>query len=72
MKGKLIANFFIQEHFGKFPDDEVLGFDKFYGTLSKWAINQDKLSYEDFAHKEDEEQRGRELEAFKKMTDRMI
>ena len=53
-------------------EEDVLAFEKFYDVLSKWAISQDKLSYEDFATHEDEAAKEEQLEAFKKMTDRIL
>ena len=53
-------------------EDEIISFESFYEHLSKWAISQDVLEYEDFAKNEDEAAREEELEAFKKMTDRIL
>lgn len=40
--------------------------------MSKWAIHQDKMAYEDFAKNEDEIAREEEIQAFKKLTDRIL
>ncbi|CDW81612.1 UNKNOWN [Stylonychia lemnae] len=72
IEGKLVANFQIYENFPHLGDDEVVTFERFYDILSKWAIQQDKMSYEDFATFEDEAAKEEQIEAFKKMTDRIL
>jgi hypothetical protein len=45
MGGTMSENFKVEEHFIGLKDDEVILFDKFYEALSKWAISQDKITY---------------------------
>lgn len=54
MEGKLIKNLSVNEVFSSLSEDESLAFERFYDVLAKWAISQDKMSYEDFAKYEDE------------------
>ena len=72
MEGKLEKNFKTEEQFMNVKEDEVISFEQFYEILGKWAISQDKLSYDDFALHEEENARLEELDAFKKMTDRIL
>ena len=72
MEGKLVNNFKVEEHFAKLSEKEVIPFDQFYAILSKWVVSQDKLTFEDFSKIEEEMQREEEIQAFKKMTDRIL
>eukprot|EP00349_Pseudokeronopsis_sp_Brazil_P002004 CAMPEP_0202962822 /NCGR_PEP_ID=MMETSP1396-20130829/6876_1 /ASSEMBLY_ACC=CAM_ASM_000872 /TAXON_ID= /ORGANISM="Pseudokeronopsis sp., Strain Brazil" /LENGTH=98 /DNA_ID=CAMNT_0049683617 /DNA_START=435 /DNA_END=731 /DNA_ORIENTATION=- len=62
----------VSEFYPQLGEEEVVTFESFYGHLSKWAVHQDSLNYDDFAKNEDEMAREEELEAFKKMTDRIL
>lgn len=53
-------------------DNDHIPFDAFYEVLLKWCLNQDKMVYDDFSLYEEQSQREDELEAFKKMTDRIL
>ncbi len=72
MEGKLVENFLVHEHFASIGEDEVISFERFYDVVSKWSISQEKLGYDDFAKHEDEVVKEEQLEAFKKMTDRIL
>mmetsp|Transcript_38388 Transcript_38388/g.36756 ORF Transcript_38388/g.36756 Transcript_38388/m.36756 type:complete len:160 (+) Transcript_38388:258-737(+) len=73
MEGKLASNLDAASLFYQnLGDDEVIGFESFYSNFSKWTLQQETLSYDDFAKNEDEVAREEELEAFKKMTDRIL
>ena len=72
MSGKLVAHFVAWEQFPSLGESQVVKFEEFYDVLSKWAVSQDKLTYEDFATHEDEVAKEEQLEAFKKMTDRIL
>ena len=73
MEGRLVEHFDVNEHFRLTKEDEVITFDGFYDILSKWAITQKELDYDDFGKHEDEAgNREEELEAFKKHTDRIV
>ena len=71
MNGKLVANF-TESQFWDLGEQQVLKFEEFYDVLSKWSISQEALSYEDFATHEDEVAKEEQLDAFKKMTDRIL
>jgi hypothetical protein len=49
MDRKLIESFDVEEHWPELQPSETVGFDSFYDTLSRWAIEQTELTYEDFA-----------------------
>lgn len=59
--GKLADNFKAQEHFSKLKDDETIPFEVFYNTMAKWALSQEKLSYDDFGKHEEELAREEEI-----------
>ena len=69
MDRKLIENFKVEEQWPGVPDTETVGFDAFYDTLSKWAVEQSELSYEDFAQIDFD--RTEKLNEFKKKSDGM-
>ena len=70
MDRKLIQGFLVEEHFGDLENDEQVGFDHFYDTLSKWATEQSELGYEDFAAMDMD--RKERLDDFKKKVDHMV
>jgi hypothetical protein len=72
MAGKLIHFFVIDEHFHMLRDDDRIPFEVFFEVFLKWALNQEKMSYEDFAMFEDQLNKEEEVAAFKKMTDRIV
>ena len=49
MDRKLIESFDPEEHWPEMDPSETVGFDAFYETLSKWAVEQTELTYEEFA-----------------------
>ena len=49
MKGKLKENFKPAVHWPTQNKSDVIGFDNFYDTLAKWAIEQQTLTYDDFS-----------------------
>ena len=49
MDRKLIEAFDPEEHWPEMDPNETVGFDAFYDCLSKWAVEQTELTYEDFA-----------------------
>ena len=67
MDRKLIEAFDVEELWPEVDPNETIGFDSFYDTLSKWAIEQTDLSYEDFAKIDFD--RHERLNEFKKKTD---
>ncbi len=69
---KLTDNFQVDKLFAFLDENEATTFDHFYDVLSKWALKQEVLDYEDIAKFEDERTRAEEIEAFKKMTDRIL
>ena len=70
MDRKLIESFDVEEHWPEMPGTETVGFDAFYDTLSKWAVEQTELSYEDFAQIDFD--RTERLNEFKKKADQMV
>ncbi len=72
MSGKLIHFFVIDEQLHMIKENDPIPFEVFFEVLLKWALNQEKMSYEDFALFEDQNTREEELAAFKKMTDRIV
>ena len=49
MDRKLIEAFDVEELWPEVDANETVGFDAFYETLSRWAVDQTDLTYEDFA-----------------------
>ena len=49
MDRKLIEAFDVEELWPEVDPNETVGFDVFYDTLSRWAVEQTDLTYEDFA-----------------------
>ena len=49
INGKLVENYNVETQFASLDNKESIGFEQFYINLSKWAITQEKMSYEDFA-----------------------
>ena len=49
MGGKLVANFKPAAIWPDTQPAEIIGFDHFYDQLSKWAIEQTDLTYDDFS-----------------------
>lgn len=49
MDRKLIEAFDVEELWPEMEGSETVGFDAFYDTLSRWAVEQIDLTYEDFA-----------------------
>jgi hypothetical protein len=72
MAGKLKTFFVIDEHFHMLREDDNIPFEVFFEVLLKWTMNQEKMSYDDFAMFEDQNSRQEELAAFKKMTERIV
>jgi len=72
MAGKLTHYFVVDEQFHTLKDEDVLPFEVFYEVLLKWSLNQEKMSYNDFAMFEEQKSEQEEIEAFKKMTDRIL
>ena len=70
MDRKLIEAFDTEEHWPEVDANETVGFDAFYDVLSRWAIEQTDLSYEDFAQIDFD--RHERLNEFRKKTDQMI
>lgn len=56
MMDKKLVNGFKPDHiWADVEESEQVGFDSFYDELSKWAIEQKQLAYEDFAAAEIEQ-----------------
>ncbi len=72
MNKKLPEHFSVKDTFKEVQSDEVVAFDSFYDAMQEWAITQEKLDYADFAEHEDSKDREEEIEAFKRMTERII
>ena len=72
MAGKLTHFFIVDDLFHMFKEDDPLPFENFYEIFLKWSLNQDKMTYSDFALFEDQSAEKEETEAFKKMTDRIL
>jgi hypothetical protein len=72
MAGKLTHYFVVDEQFHTLKDEDVLPFEVFYEVLLKWSLNQEKMSYNDFALYEEQKSEQEDIEAFKKMTDRIL
>jgi hypothetical protein len=49
MDRKLIDAFDVEEHWPELQPNDTVGFDAFYDCLARWAIEQNDLTYEDFA-----------------------
>jgi hypothetical protein len=41
-------------------------------VLLKWSLNQEKMSYNDFAMFDEQNKEHEDIEAFKKLTDRLL
>ncbi len=67
MDRKLIEAFDVEELWPEMQGNETVGFDNFYDTLSRWAVEQTELSYEDFAQIDFD--RTEKLNEFKKKAD---
>ena len=61
MAGKLSHFFVVDEQFHMLKDDDQVPFETFYEVLLRWALNQEKMSYDDFALFEDQNNREEEL-----------
>ena len=72
MAGKLTHFFNPEDYLHGLKDDEPLGFEAFFEVLLKWALQQEKMVYSDFAEYEEQSTEKEEIEAFKKMTDRIL
>jgi len=70
MDRKLIEAFDVEELWPEVPPNETVGFDGFYDTLSRWAVEQSDLTYEDFAKIDFD--RSSMLTAFKKKSDSAV
>ena len=70
MDRKLIEAFDPEEHWPDVPPTETVGFDGFYDTLQKWAVEQTDLAYEDFAQIDFD--RSERLNEYKKKADHLI
>lgn len=70
MDRKLIESFDVEEHWPEMDASETVGFDNFYDTLARWAVDQTELTYEDFAQLDFD--RSTKLSEFKKKADGMI
>ena len=53
MGGKLAHFFSVDDQYHAYKEDELLPFEVFYEVFLKWSLNQDKMSYNDFALYED-------------------
>jgi hypothetical protein len=70
MDRKLIEAFDVEEHWPEVDPNETVGFDAFYDTMARWAVEQTDLSYEDFAQIDFD--RTERLNEFKKKTDSIV
>lgn len=70
--GKLTHFCDIEELLHGLKDDAPLPFEAFFEVLLKWSLNQEKMVYSDFAMFEEQNTEKEEIEAFKKMTDRIL
>lgn len=71
MEGKLLAGFDFMEAFKSYGLDEEIAFDDMYIIMTKWATEQETLTYDDFAAAE-ESSKVAKMTDFKKMTDRVV
>ena len=62
----------VKEHYGYLGEDEIISFDKFYEIFSKNLLDSDKIDYEAIIETAEEKKRQKEIEKFKKKTDRLI
>lgn len=73
MEGKLVKHFNWAPHLTSMSDTDSLQFEDLYEIMSRWAVSpeQTHLDYEDFAC--DLPEKGiKDLEDYKKMTDRVV
>ena len=70
MDRKLIDAFDPEEHWPEMEPTETVGFDAFYECLSKWAVEQTELTYEDFAQIDFD--RSERLAQFKQKADGLV
>lgn len=70
MDRKLIESFDVEEHWPEVDPNETVGFDAFYDILSRWAVEQTELTYDDFAQIDFD--RTERLNEFKKKADSLI
>ena len=62
----------VKEAYSFLGEDEVITFDKFYEVFSKSLLDSEKISYDDVFETAEEQKRKREIEKFKRKTDRLI
>ena len=70
MDRKLIEAFDVEEHWPEVDPNETVGFDAFYDKLSSWAVEQNELTYEEFAQIDFD--RTEKLNEFKKKADALV
>ena len=72
MAGKLVHFFIIEDNFPSLKEEEKISFEAFFDKLVRWALTQEKMTYDDFALYEDQMSHQDEIDAFKKMTERIL
>lgn len=53
MAGKLVHFFIIEDNFPSLKEEEKISFEAFFDKLVRWALTQEKMTYDDFALYED-------------------
>ena len=74
MEGKLVKHFKTQDLFPDLADTDVVAFEDLYDLMAQWAQGEDQtdLDYADFAIATEKDGAKTQLDAFKKMTDRVV
>ena len=74
MENKLVENFKWEKYYTELGDTDAYQFDDFYDVLKSWAVSEENttLNYEDFARLDEEAGKANQLDAFKKMADRVV
>ena len=74
MQGKLVKNFKTGELFPDLADTDVVAFEDLYYLMAQWSTSEEQLEleYADFAIATEKDGAKTQLDAFKKMTDRVV
>ena len=74
MEGKLVKYFKTEDLFPDISETDVVAFEDLYDLMAQWATGEDQLDleYADFAIATEKDAGKTQIDAFKKMTDRVV
>ena len=74
MDGKLVKHFKTEDLFPDLADTDVVAFEDLYDMMAQWGTSEEQqdLDYADFAIATEKDGAKNQLDAFKKMTDRVV